>query len=101
MLNLSLMGVQQINDEFKMNSNGEYEQVSKLRFQVMPAAGVETFIPLCHAKNKQCALTLGYEFGVQLPFSVISTILPINQIHIGIAVSSYREGKHIYVNPRF
>ena len=91
MFNLSLMIVQQINDEFKLNAHGEYEQVSKMRFQLMPSFGLETGIPVTKSKRFSYFLILGYELGMQLPFSVISSVLPINQLHIGVAISPFKK----------
>lgn len=88
---LPLMAVQQINDEFKLNNQGEYEQVNKMRFQLMPSLGMETSIPVAHSKQCQYNITLGYDFGLQLPFSVISSVLPINQLHIGVSISSLKK----------
>ncbi len=82
-LNVSAMYVRQINEEFKFVSPGKYEIVRHARFQVMPSLGVEALISISKIKARQLNLILGYEFGMQLPFSEISSILPINQLHLG------------------
>ncbi len=82
-LNVSAMYVRQINAEFKYIGSGNYEMVRHARFQVMPSIGAEALVPISKSKNHQLNLILGYEFGMQLPFSEISSILPINQLHLG------------------
>lgn len=84
LLSASLMGVQQINKEYKLNDKGEYEQAPRNRCQVMPSIGLEASYSFHKSKKMQYAAFVGYQFGVQLPFSSISSILPINQLHVGI-----------------
>ncbi len=83
-LNGSLMMVRQLNDEFKFKGNGNYETVSPLRFQVAPSLGLETSINLFQLSKMDIGFRLKYEFGVQLPFSLLSSVLPLNQLHIGV-----------------
>jgi hypothetical protein len=87
---LSLMTVKQINDEFKLNDHGVYEQVSKYRFQMMPSFGLETAVPVAHGKHRCCAITLGYDFGLQLPFSALSSLLPMNVLHAGVRITKLK-----------
>lgn len=82
-LNLSLMNVYQSNDEFEFKGNGNYDKVSSARFQVAPSLGLAAGIGLVQLSKWNIGLLLKYEFGVQLPFSQLSSILPLNQIHIG------------------
>lgn len=82
-INLSAMYVRQINAEFKYISPGKYEMVRHARFQLMPSLGVEALVSLRKIKAHRLHLILGYESGMQLPFSEISSILPINQLHVG------------------
>lgn len=83
-LSLNLMAVQQLNEEFKFSGNGQYEKVNPWRLQFMPSLGLEAYHPLFTMKQRVVALTLGYEFGMQLPFSVISSLLPMSQLQIGL-----------------
>jgi len=84
-INFALMGVGQINDEFKF-VNGQYEKVARHRLQVAPSFGLESFTTVVKKKNIAYQAMLAYEFGVQLPFSSLSSILPLNQIKIGVRI---------------
>lgn len=86
MFNCSVMLAHQLNDEFRYTGNGTYEKVSPNRMQFMPAAGLEATAPLATFKNYSTGLMLKYEFGLQLPFSDLSALLPVNQIHIGFKI---------------
>lgn len=88
---LALMSVRATNDEFKRNDQGIYEQVSRCRFQIMPGFGAETSMPLAHRNKFQYAFTFGYELGFQLPFSQISSVLPMNIFHAGIKINSIKK----------
>jgi len=83
-LSLNLMAVQQINEEYRYTSGGQYEKVNPWRFQCLPSLGLEAYYPLFKVNERPIVLTLGYEFGMQLPFSVISAFLPVNQLQIGL-----------------
>jgi hypothetical protein len=77
----------QKNDEFKYTGNGQYEKVSPYRFQFMPGLGLSLWGKAYSAKRWTLYPTLGYEFGMQLPFSSISSLLPLNQLKIGIRLA--------------
>ncbi len=93
--NAAMMGVWQTNDEFKFIGNGQYEKVKRFRTQAMPTIGLELLMPIplmrshkFFLKKKEIkyshSVILRYEFGEQTPFSKLSNILPINQLHIGV-----------------
>jgi hypothetical protein len=84
--NVAVMLVQQLNDEFKYIGNGLYEKVPKSRMQLAPSLGLEGGLPILKSLKKDIGLKLKYEFGFQLPFSLLSSVLPLNQFHIGINV---------------
>lgn len=84
-LDFAIMLTRQTNKEFKLE-NGRYERVNPLRFQVMPTAGLDVGLPIKKNNHKQYSLLAGYAFGIQLPFSELSTILPINQFRIGLQI---------------
>jgi hypothetical protein len=84
-VSLGILGVGQINDEFKF-VNGGYEKVSRHRLQLMPSFGLESFMQIANSKKISYEVMLGYEFGVQLPFSSLSNILPLNQLKIGVRI---------------
>ncbi len=86
-LHVAAMWVRQINEEFVFQSNGEFKKISSSRIQWMPSLGAELGLPLFQHKNRIYHARAGYDFGVQLPFSALSKILPINQIYIGISSS--------------
>jgi hypothetical protein len=89
--NLSLMAVQQINPEYKLNDQHQYVQVNSMRIQWMPSLGLETTVLLAQSARLQYRLLAGYEFGLQLPFSAISAILPVNQLFAGVAISMFKK----------
>lgn len=84
--NVAGMLVQQLNDEFKYTVNGIYEKIPKSRMQLAPSLGIEGGLPILKSSKKDIGLKLKYEFGFQLPFSLLSSVLPLNQFHIGINV---------------
>jgi hypothetical protein len=84
-LNLGFMGVGQINDEFKF-VNGQYEKGARHRLQIAPGFGLESFFTVVKKKNREFQAMLAYEFGTQLPFSSLSSILPLNQIKVGVRI---------------
>lgn len=81
-LNLSVMDVRNSNKEFKFE-NGHYKELSRNRLQLMPSFGMELGSVIGHSKHTDYGVLFRYEFGVQLPFSQISAILPMNQLHVG------------------
>lgn len=83
-VNLALMLTHQLNDEFRFTSTGQYEAVGKNRLQVSPSIGLETFIQLAQKQKMNYELMLGYAFGMQLPFSALSSLLPLNQLKVGV-----------------
>lgn len=85
-INLALMGVRNSNKEFKWE-NGQYEAVNRNRFQVMPSLGLEAIYHGFKIQKYPIGIVLRYEFGMQLPFSNLSAVLPINQIAIGVRSS--------------
>ena len=74
----------QKNQEFKYVGNGQYEKVSPYRFQFMPTFGLSAWFKAFEQKKYSLYPTFAYEFGMQLPFSGISSLLPINQFKAGI-----------------
>lgn len=83
-VNSSFMLVSQINNEFQYVGSGQYEQVNKNRIQIMPSFGLEAFVLINRTKHFKYDALFGYEFGVQLPFSELSSILPLNQLKMGL-----------------
>ena len=82
------MLVRQINDEFTYTGNGNYERVNRSRFQINPSFGVDAVLKIGDLKKYRYGLMLGYEFGVQLPFSELSSVLPLNQLKIGMRLEN-------------
>jgi hypothetical protein len=86
--NHSFVLARQTNDEFKYTGNGQYEQQSHYRFQLMPSFALSANGKVYQSKKCQFDALLSYEFGVQFPFSSLSSILPIQQIHLGILIKN-------------
>lgn len=84
MMNLACMGVQQINNEFRLIRPGVYTKQSAFRFQLLASAGLEAGVWVATTKHLNVEATLAYEFGMQFPFSEIASTLPINQLHVGV-----------------
>lgn len=85
-LNLSAFYVSQLNDEFIYQGNGVYEKYKGKKIQAKPGIGVDLLSPTLKFKSVNFNLIGGYEFGLQLPFSLLSSTLPLNQLHVGILV---------------
>jgi hypothetical protein len=83
-LNLSAMMVRQTNREF-IFKNGSYEEANRNRLQLMPSFSIDMSLPIAALKRRKINTFFRYEFGVQLPFSQLSSILPINQLHLGVS----------------
>lgn len=83
-LQTSLILNRQLNDEFIYSGNGTYKKVSPYRFQFMPSLGISSWIKLFTSQKLSLYPTMGYEFGMQMPFSSISMLLPTNQLKIGL-----------------
>lgn len=81
--NFSGMIVRQTNREFKF-VNGVYKEVGSTRLQLMPSLGMDISYPVLHHGSWSYSLYAGYEFGIQYPFSTLSSTLPIQQIKLGI-----------------
>jgi hypothetical protein len=87
-LGLSVMMTQQINKEFKFNeATGNFSKVPSFRLQTMPVVGVAPVYNVYQDKRYQYALFAKYEFGAQLPFSALSSILPVNMVQLGIRIT--------------
>jgi hypothetical protein len=84
-LNASLLFVQNTNPEFEFR-DGEYVHLSGSRLQFMPSFSLDVGTSFIRIKNKQGGLFLRYEFGTQLPFSNLSTILPLSQLTVGFFI---------------
>lgn len=87
-LQLGVMGVHQRNAEFKLNAQGEYEKISALRAQFLTGLHLETGLHIGYFKQYPLQLVGRYEFAMQWPFSQISSLLPINQMHLGLRASN-------------
>lgn len=86
-LDLGVLLTRQTNKEFKFEQ-GVYDRVNPLRMQCLPSLGIDLHTPIYKTKKYTYNAVLGYAFGLQLPFSELSTILPINQFRIGIQFHS-------------
>ena len=82
-LDVALMGVRQTNDGFRYQGNGQYRAEGRWGLQVLPALGLELSLRT-GKKPESPAICGGYRFGMQLPFSTISSLLPINRLHLGV-----------------
>ena len=87
-LQLGIMGVHQRNAEFKLNTQGQYEKISALRAQFLSGLHMETGLHIGYFKEYPLQLVGRYEFAMQWPFSQISSLLPINQLHLGLRASN-------------
>ena len=83
----SFMLVRQTNDEFTYIGNGNYQTNSRSRLQLMPSVRISPQCKLYTYKKYFVHGFLAYEFGMQLPFSNLSSLLPIQQVHIGLLFS--------------
>ncbi|MGI9191898.1 MAG: hypothetical protein ACR2IL_07325 [Chitinophagaceae bacterium] len=87
-LQLGVMAVHQRNAEFKLNAQGQYEKISVLRAQFLSGLHLETGLHVGYFKQYPLQLVGRYEFAMQWPFSQISSLLPINQVHVGLRASN-------------
>jgi hypothetical protein len=87
-LQLGIMGVHQRNAEFKINAQGQYEKISALRAQFLTGLHLETGLHIGYFNQYPLQLIGRYEFAMQWPFSQISSLLPINQVHLGVRASN-------------
>lgn len=82
-LNVYALGVRRTNREFQF-VNGTYEEIKRTALNGMPTAGLDAIIPLAQSILWRYSLLLGYEFGVQYPFSALSSTLPIQPLKFGV-----------------
>ncbi len=83
-LNLSTLGVWNSNEEFTYSGSGQYQKHSPFSVQAMPSIGLESVFLFANKGAYRWGWLLRYEFGVQGPFSILSSILPVNQFYTGI-----------------
>jgi hypothetical protein len=82
-----LMLVRNSNDEFRFISGGKYQKVSPYRFQQRTSIGMSLGCRLAQLKKYNISTQIGYQFGVQYPFSNLSGILPLNQISFALLLN--------------
>lgn len=82
-LNVYGMRIRRSNREFKF-INGSYQELDRYSSQVMPSGGIDFVLPINISIVWKYSIICGYEFGVQYPFSALSSTLPIQQLKMGI-----------------
>jgi hypothetical protein len=76
------------NNEFKLGTNGEYSKISPYNSQMLASVGVQPNFSIYNSKQYRYNAYLRYEFGMQTPFSTISTLLPMTMMHIGLKIEN-------------
>jgi hypothetical protein len=85
-LGAGLLVSSKYNKEFKLNTDGTYSQVNRLVPQFVGSFGVQSNYEVFKNKNLKCNVFVKYEFAAQLPFSSISSLLPLTLMHLGFSV---------------
>jgi hypothetical protein len=81
--------VKNYNPEFVKNTDGSYKKTSALHFQYIGGVGLEPQYNFYRSKKYEWFLGVRYQFNAQLPFSAISSLLPITQIQVTLTLKPY------------